>query len=134
MMDTCRHLWKHTDYTTQRVTPNVNYWTLDNNNVSVLAHQCNKCMTLIQDANPDETVSGLWKLSILSHQFSISLNSSKINSINFLNYIYPPKLLQNNQVLQNEITRDTWLAQYVEHATLDLRVLDWSPTLGIEIT
>lgn len=81
-------------------------------------------MTLIQDANPDETVSGLWKLSILSHQFSISLNSSKINSINFLNYIYPPKLLQNNQVLQNEITRDTWLAQYVEHATLDLRVLD----------
>lgn len=27
-----------------------------------------------------------------------------------------------------------WLAHLVEHATLELRVVSWSPTLGIEIT
>ena len=30
--------------------------------------------------------------------------------------------------------RGTWLAQYIEHATLDLRVVNLSPTLGVEIT
>ena len=29
---------------------------------------------------------------------------------------------------------DTWLAQLVEHATLDLRVVSLSPVLGIELT
>ena len=27
-----------------------------------------------------------------------------------------------------------WLAQLEEHATLDLRVVSWSPMLGVEIT
>lgn len=30
--------------------------------------------------------------------------------------------------------RDTWLAQLVEHATLDLGVMGSSPVLGVEIT
>ena len=32
------------------------------------------------------------------------------------------------------IWRGAWLAQSVEHVTLDLRVVSASPTLGIEIT
>ena len=31
-------------------------------------------------------------------------------------------------------TRGTWLAQSLEHATLDLRVVSLSPMLGVEIT
>lgn len=31
-------------------------------------------------------------------------------------------------------TRGAWLAQAMEHATLDLWVISWSPMLGVEIT
>ena len=36
--------------------------------------------------------------------------------------------------IRTHINRGTWLAQSVEHATLDLGVVTSSPTLGVEIT
>ena len=38
------------------------------------------------------------------------------------------------ELKSTQIVRGTWLAQLVEHATLDLRVVGLSPTLGVEIT
>ena len=35
---------------------------------------------------------------------------------------------------KNRQNRGTWLAQLVEHVTLDLRVVSSSPMVGVEIT
>lgn len=37
-------------------------------------------------------------------------------------------------VFQNSINRDSWLAQSVEHATLDIRVVSLSPTLAVKMS
>ena len=36
--------------------------------------------------------------------------------------------------IRTHVNRGTWLAQSVEHATLDLGVVTLSPTFGVEIT
>ena len=38
------------------------------------------------------------------------------------------------EVVKNRRSRSAWLVQLVGHATLDLRVVSSSPTMGIEIT
>ena len=42
--------------------------------------------------------------------------------------------MKKHTIFKNYKTKATWLAQSVEHATLDLEVVSLSPTLGIEIT
>ena len=37
-------------------------------------------------------------------------------------------------ILKTTDTWDAWLAQSVEHATLDLRVVSLGPTCGVEFT
>ena len=54
----------------------------------------------------------IWKLSVLSAQFCCE-----------------PKT-----ALKIELDWGTWLAQSVEHVTLDLRVVSSCPTLGVKIT
>ena len=44
------------------------------------------------------------------------------------------KLFQKEKFIINEVQVVTWLAQPVEHVTLDLWVVSSSPTLGAEIT
>ena len=44
------------------------------------------------------------------------------------------KLFQKEKFIINEVQVVTWLAQSVEHVTLDLWVVSSSPTLGAEIT
>lgn len=39
-----------------------------------------------------------------------------------------------NKVVKKESQRGAWLAQLVEHGTLDLRVVRLSPALGVELT
>ena len=72
------------------------------------------------------------------------LNQDKLNQnlvcsiiISFLGkekYSAPAQIkLQKIKVKEKDL-RGTWLAQSVEHATLDLWVMSLSPTLGVEIT
>ena len=50
-----------------------------------------------------------------------------------INYLANPHiLLMVNVITQNLKFGGAWLAQPVEHATLDLRVVSLSPMLGIE--
>jgi len=44
------------------------------------------------------------------------------------------KFHHSELLLKNINSRGIWLAQSVEHATLGIKVLSWSPTLDVEIT
>ena len=44
------------------------------------------------------------------------------------------RLERNSKNLKSSLTGGTWLAQLVEHTTLDNGVMSSSPTLGMEIT
>lgn len=49
-------------------------------------------------------------------------------------YKYHCKGFGNRTEIRTQTLRDTWMAQAMEHATFDLRVVSVSPTVGVEIT
>ena len=48
--------------------------------------------------------------------------------------IKKPQTIPRRNGARMEGKNGAWLAQWVEHAILDLRVVSLSPTLGVEIT
>lgn len=45
-----------------------------------------------------------------------------------------PPTLQHQALVYPQRARNAWRAQLVKHATLNLSVVSWSPTLGADIT
>jgi len=111
------HLSGPIDCMTPRVSPNVNYglWVITMCQYRFI--NCNKCTTLLGVVDNGEgyacvEAGGKWEIPVPSAPF----------------------FCEPKTALKKIKSRGTWLAQSVEHATLNLRVLSSRIMLGIEIT